>query len=207
MLKLGKLDKMPSSPGDRLREARERVGFSSAAAAAKAIGVPIATYTGHEANHRGFPAKKAALYAKEFHVSVNWLLFGEDNTNEQKLRVPVTAIIDSGKSQVRELTGKAVAQNVEAPNEPKGITRALQVMPGAQHMFAGWTFFLEDPSPRLSEIAEDKLCLIGLDSGQTVLAKPRRASSTGLYHLYFFGDDPKTDVKINWVSRVLASRM
>jgi hypothetical protein len=196
------------SPGDRLREARERVGYTSAAAAAKAIGVPIATYTGHEGNHRGFPASKAMKYAKAFHVSVNWLMFGEEiNGATTPQRVPVVAIIDKGKSQVRELGGTAVSQSVEAPNSPKGITRAMQVVHEAQHIFAGWTFFLEDPAPRLSEISEGKLCLIGLNDGSTVLAKPKRASSDGLFHLYFYGDEPKTDVKINWVSRVVASCM
>lgn len=171
------------------------------------MSIPIATYTGHEANHRGFPARKAAIYAKAFHVSVNWLMFGEDITAEQKLRVPVTAVIDSGKSQVRELTGKAVGESVDAPNEPRGISRALRIMDGAQHIFAGWTFYLEDPAPGLSELCEDRLCLVGLNDGQTVIAKPTRASTPGLYHLYFYGSDPKTDVKISWVSRILGSRL
>lgn len=191
--------------GQRLREARKAVGFLSAAEAAKAIGVPIATYTGHEANHRGFPAKKAALYAKHFHVSVNWLLFGEKPTQDTAL-VPIIAVIENGQSQINELSGSACT-TTSAPSGFSGVKYAFQIAHDAMHMFAGWTFFLEEKTDRLSKIAEDKLCLVGLSNGHILLAKPRRASANGLYHLYFFGETPRTDVKIKWISRVIATRL
>lgn len=193
------------TPGDRLRKARERVGYSSAAAAAKAIGVPIATYTGHEANHRGFPAKKAAIYAKHFHVSLGWLLFGEEAVDPAAVRVPVVAVIDGGSTHIREVAGSG--ESVAAPSHPPGIRYAFVLAHDAQHQFAGWTLFGEEKTANLTQITEDKLCLVGLSDGHVVLAKPTRATTSGRYHLYFFGDQPRNDVKIKWVSRIVASRM
>lgn len=197
-----------STPGDRLREARTRTGFSSAASAAKAIGVPIATYSGHEANHRGFPAKKAALYAKQFHVTMDWLLFGVEPTpGAAAIRVPVIATVDSGETLVRSVNGPATNQTVLAPPTPPGIRYAFTLAHDAMHMFAGWTLYGEEKTERLSEVTEDRLCMIGLTNGSIVLAKPRKATADGLYHLYFFGEVPRTDVRIAWVSRIVASHM
>lgn len=196
------------TPGERLREARQRIGFTSAAQAAKAMDVPIATYTGHEANHRGFPAKRAALYAKHLQVSVNWLLFGEETAAErQTQRVPIIATIDSGESTIREINGAVANMTVPAPADQPAAQFAFTLAHDAMHVFAGWTLFAEAKTPKLSQIAEDKLCLCWLSNGHLVLAKPRRAATDGLFHYFFFGDQPATDVKINAFSRIVASRM
>lgn len=65
------------TPNARLRKAREAAGFDTAVDAADALGVPRSTYIGHENGHRGFPAKKAPLYARRFKVSEEWLLYGK----------------------------------------------------------------------------------------------------------------------------------
>lgn len=65
------------TPNARLRVARQNAGFDTAVEAADAIGVPRSTYIGHENGHRGFPSKKAPLYARRFKVSEQWLLFGK----------------------------------------------------------------------------------------------------------------------------------
>lgn len=51
---------------ERLRIARLRAGFTSGKDAAEAIGVPVSTYLGHENGSRGYPAKKAEIYAPAF---------------------------------------------------------------------------------------------------------------------------------------------
>ena len=66
-----------SSPNQRLREARERAGFPTAVEAADALGIPRSTYIGHENGLRGFPAKRAAQYARRFKVTEEWLLYGK----------------------------------------------------------------------------------------------------------------------------------
>lgn len=65
-----------SEASERLRVARIHAGFETAKEAAEAMGVPVPTYLGHENGSRGFPAKKALIYARKFKVREQWLLYG-----------------------------------------------------------------------------------------------------------------------------------
>lgn len=60
----------------RLKKAREDAGFTSAREAALAAGWSYDTYAQHENGTRGYPAKKAAIYARRFRVAAEWLLYG-----------------------------------------------------------------------------------------------------------------------------------
>lgn len=62
--------------GDRLKTAREKRGYDSAADAARALGVKYGTYSGHENNSRGIKIDDLLRYAKFFRVSPAWLAFG-----------------------------------------------------------------------------------------------------------------------------------
>lgn len=72
---------------DRLKKARERAGYSSAKAAAEAMGVRPPTYIQHENGIRGFPASRAERYGRFFKVAPEWLLYGrtKDNVSATKL--------------------------------------------------------------------------------------------------------------------------
>jgi transcriptional regulator with XRE-family HTH domain len=65
-----------SDPAERLRVARLRAGFTTAKDAAEAMGIPVSTYLAHENGSRGYPAKRAMLYARRFKVREQWLLYG-----------------------------------------------------------------------------------------------------------------------------------
>jgi hypothetical protein len=65
-----------SGASDRLKQARERAGYTSAKSAAEAMGVVVATYIQHESGLRGFPASKAERYGRFFRVAPEWLLYG-----------------------------------------------------------------------------------------------------------------------------------
>lgn len=62
---------------ERLKWARERRGFKSAAEAARFLSVPYGTYSGHENNLRGIKDSDLERYAKTFKVPLPWLAFGE----------------------------------------------------------------------------------------------------------------------------------
>lgn len=66
------------SPADRLKAAREKSGYDSAKGAAEAMGVPVATYIQHENGSRGYPAERAARYARFFRTTPEWLLYGRE---------------------------------------------------------------------------------------------------------------------------------
>lgn len=59
--------------GERLAVARRAAGFESAAAAARALGMPYPTYAGHENGSRGVRAN-LERYARKYGVSTDWLL-------------------------------------------------------------------------------------------------------------------------------------
>lgn len=65
-----------SDPAERLRIARLRAGFETGTDAAEALGIAVSTYLAHENGSRGYPAKKAAVYARRFKVREQWLLYG-----------------------------------------------------------------------------------------------------------------------------------
>jgi SOS-response transcriptional repressor LexA len=73
--------------GERLKEARERAGYTSASSAAEAMGVPVPTYIQHENGSRGFPADRAQRYGRFFRVAPEWLLYGKhrDQTDSVSL--------------------------------------------------------------------------------------------------------------------------
>lgn len=66
---------MPDA-AERLRIARLRAGFETGKDAAEAMGQKVSTYLAHENGSRGYPASKAAIYARKFKVSAEWLLYG-----------------------------------------------------------------------------------------------------------------------------------
>ena len=69
-------DRRMSDPSERLRIARLRAGFETGKDAAEAMGLPVSTYLGHENGSRGYPAKRAEVYARKFKVREQWLLYG-----------------------------------------------------------------------------------------------------------------------------------
>lgn len=66
-----------NSIAQRLRAARRRAGFASAAAAARAFGWSEVTYRAHENGLRGIRSAVAEHYAARLNVSLAWLLTGE----------------------------------------------------------------------------------------------------------------------------------
>jgi len=65
------------TPSERLKWARERAGFGSAAEAARSLDVPDVTYRAHEAGTRGLDQPTAKRYAKALGIAWVWLLTGE----------------------------------------------------------------------------------------------------------------------------------
>jgi phage repressor protein C with HTH and peptisase S24 domain len=66
-----------SDASERLKQARVKAGYDSAKGAAEAMGVSVPTYIQHENGIRGYPAGRAARYARFFRVKPEWLLYGK----------------------------------------------------------------------------------------------------------------------------------
>ena len=61
---------------ERLKKARLIARFTTASAAAEAIGIPYSTYSAHENGEKGL-SRSAQRYAKFYRVSLDWLLTGK----------------------------------------------------------------------------------------------------------------------------------
>lgn len=109
-----------STPNERLRRARERF-FKSAAEAARAMGVPVGTYSGHENGHRGFPAGRAPEYARRFKVSPEWLLYGKGDEPE-----PTNDLTDDDLTQMVENALRELPAGVPLGDFPRLIAPALR---------------------------------------------------------------------------------
>jgi SOS-response transcriptional repressor LexA len=80
------------TPGERLKDSRVASGYSSAKAAAEAMGLSVATYVQHENGTRGIPADRAQRYARFFRTTPEWLLYGRevgDRTTTAQLGPPI----------------------------------------------------------------------------------------------------------------------
>ena len=64
--------------GERLRKARVAAGFQSASKAATALGVAVSTYSAHENGQNEYGPREAAVYARKFKVTPEWLLLGRN---------------------------------------------------------------------------------------------------------------------------------
>jgi phage repressor protein C with HTH and peptisase S24 domain len=83
-VKVGRdLLKHDSTPGERLRDARKKAGYSSAAKAADAMGITSSTYAGHENGQNEFDRDQAIAYGRKFKVSPAFLMFGTATNGER----------------------------------------------------------------------------------------------------------------------------
>lgn len=68
-----------------MKQARVKAGYSSAGAAAEAMGVNPATYAQHENGIRGYPAPRAERYGRFFRVAPEWLLYGRSKADAEPI--------------------------------------------------------------------------------------------------------------------------
>lgn len=81
-------------PWQRLKSARERAGFESAADAARAFGWSEITYRHHENGTRNIPKPRALTYARGLRVSPEWLMFGTQDATRKA--VPLVGHVGAG---------------------------------------------------------------------------------------------------------------
>lgn len=128
---------MPN-PSIRLREARERAGYSSGTAAAEAFGWPASTYLGHENGSRGLRKNSAERYARAFGVSWSWLMGGKDESASPVISssIPVAGLIDPGAfRKAPPATGPIPELRMEVPGfEHEGL-RAWELARSKDHHF------------------------------------------------------------------------
>ncbi len=79
--------------GTRLKSARKDAGYPTATDAASALAINYQTYAAHENGNRGISKEALKLYAKRFHVTLDWLLTGKKGAI---FSVPLMGYIGAG---------------------------------------------------------------------------------------------------------------
>lgn len=181
-----------TTPGNRLRAAREKSGFKTAKDAALDMGIAIATYTQHEHAATHLPGRRAAQYAARFGVSPEYLLYGRGEVPD---RIPVL-------DEYGQHTGHTVAIPVSATDH----TRAVEGDIGKP---LGLVAIYNDPPPGPPTAdCHGRLCVVGCFSGPGHthrLIRVVQPGSTPLrFHLIAPGVLPLVDHEVLWIAPVVA---
>jgi phage repressor protein C with HTH and peptisase S24 domain len=189
---------------ERLRQARERAGFTSARSAALRFGWIPSTYASHENGQTPVPVKDAPRYGRAFKVSAAWLLTGEGSLKARNI-VKVIGLIGAGA----EITPEAE----QVP--PEGLAEVEVPFPVPEDAIA---FEVQGESmyPRYDH-GDIVLCrnrerdpadLIGFEAavrttaGHRYLKRLRRGARKGIFDLESFNAELIRGVRIAWASEV-----
>jgi SOS-response transcriptional repressor LexA len=181
----------------RLRHARIKAGYESAAAAARAMNIPQATLTSHENTTRSFDEQDAQRYARFFHTSPEWLLFGKGPDHiDAPLQLAVVGEVRAGAWLEVDGEPEVVERIPVAPDSRWVHCRqfALQVVgtsmnkvaqPGDYVIVASW-------SDMGTELQDDDLVVVKRLRGTTyeVTLKRARQSEKG-WQLWPESSDPR----------------
>lgn len=184
---------------DRLREARERAGYSDAASAARRFGWGQTTYRSHENGQRGYKLDKAVEYGRAFRVSPEWLLFGKGDNGKKP--VPLVGYVGAGAEMFSVDDGGALDE-VEPP--PGVGPSAVAVMVRGDSMFPRYMdgdLLIYDRHTPLCD-ADGQECVVSLLDGRKFVKMVRVDSDTEVT-LESWNAPPMRRVKVEWVARII----
>jgi hypothetical protein len=187
---------------DRLRFARKKAGFASAATAARALHIPYGTYSGHENSGRGIPRDRIIQYAKRFKVRPEWLLTGHGRPD-----VDVAQVIGiAGVGGVDFSFAEGELGEVPMPPGASMATVAVEVRGDSMRGIAenGWIIYYDDqrdpPTPDLI----GQLCVIGLACGAVLIKTLAPGTRRNCYNLESVTAPTIRNVRVAWAAPVTA---
>lgn len=197
--------------GGRLKIAREKAGYKSAAKAAEALGMSYPTYAGHENGTRGL-RKNIERYAQFYRVSVDWLLTakGEGPKNGRPMRGPlpppgqVRLMGRVGAGQVFTPFDDDSVEYVEAPEGVPPSTEAVEV--DGNSMFPAYEdrsliYYSKILPP---EMMVNRRAVIRLADGSMTVKVLRMGSEPGLWTLQSINAqyEDMTDKVVEWAAPI-----
>jgi transcriptional regulator with XRE-family HTH domain len=190
------------TPGQRLKKLRlaDRRNLTTAADAAREMGVNVTTYQGHENDSRGLTRRTLQPYAKFYGSTVEYLLTGRGI--EKRSQVPVVGHIGSGQEFKPVERGKR-GEYLEFVDPPSGIDEGLhaaKIVGDSMHpLMDGWLiFFYEEPAENIKE-GLGKLCLVHKRDGTALVKFVHKGSAPGRYNLVSWNAPLIPDVEIESV--------
>lgn len=201
-----------TEPYERLKEARIKLGYESAAAAARAFGWGESTYASHENGARGLQPDTADKYAKAFKVPAEWLLYGKAPKGrapvERPRTVPLVGKVSAG-ARMYFADQVTAGDTVAAPSTATESTVAVEVDGDSLGpAFNGWLVFYDDVHSPVREDLIGELCVVGLADGRVLIKMLHKSRVRGLFHLLpnATGEVPIMDVEVEWAAKVRSMR-
>lgn len=194
-------------PFQRLQQAREKAGFDGPTDAAKAFGWNVVTYLAHENGTRGLRPAVAERYARAYHVSTDWILFGRGKgrdrvLNEKPITVPLVGYVGAG-AEAYFFSDQGEIDRVPAPDGSSPDTVAVEIRgESLGSFFDRWLVFYDDVRRPVSSDLIGRLCVVGLEDGRILIKKLQRSRTRGLFHLLSQTDQPILDVAVEWAAKV-----
>lgn len=179
--------------GDRLKQARIRAGYPTAAAAAAALKMHPQNWANHEAKRRQIREHNAREYAKKLKISWQWLLTGQDITDGRK--VPLAGVVGAG-AQVHAI-GAQDLDFIDAPPGADDDDVAFEIRGGSMPPFRNGGYVLARPVSDISDVL-GRLAVVDLEDGTRWFKQVMPSSHIGRYTLVSLqpGAEPMLDVRI-----------
>jgi phage repressor protein C with HTH and peptisase S24 domain len=189
----------------RLRQARERAGFTSARSAALQFGWIPSTYASHENGQTPVPVKEASKYARAFKVSAAWLLTGEGPRKSRNI-VKVMGFIGAGAEIAPpedKVPPEGLAQ-LDLPFTFPDNTVAYQVQGTAlwpRYETGDVVLFWDREREPADLIGHEALVVV---PGHRYLRRLRPGPRKGTFDLESFNTEPIRGVRVSSAREVLA---
>lgn len=150
-------------PHERLAEARKSAGYETAQDAAEALGVKYPTYAAHENGSRQF-AQSAALYAKRFKTTIDWLLLGKPDASQEQAKSIIVEKPEGtfGRIQQVRVVGSVKASFWQDVTERVSSEEPMYV-PSASGYPADWQYAYTVDGPSVNKTARDGDILVCVD--------------------------------------------
>jgi phage repressor protein C with HTH and peptisase S24 domain len=192
----GEDEMTPIAPHERLQLAREKAGYATAADAARAMGVPLPTYTHHENGTSGL-SRAGARYARFYRVSLDWLLAGRGAMQSSAGAIPIMGIATAGSAAIPSAEDEAHA------------ALGFATLPDPDEVFAQrvdgdsmWPRFLHGETIICGRAAQrpDRLigryALVQLPDGRRMIKMLARGGRPGRYTLESHNAPPEHDIEV-----------
>lgn len=162
---------MANAPARRLRQAREKAGFKSAAEFARHCGTNIVTYQHHENGLRDMNPENAAAYAKFLNLPAGTLLFGERLHSVAAVRIFGT-VEAHGSIEPTQKSGSP-EQEIYMPDIDGLMALVVTAVDTQTRHDPGDTLFYEQLQPGRYDMADlDRVeCVIKLEDGEVLLGR------------------------------------
>lgn len=183
---------------DRLKLARERANFDTAADAARRFGWTASTYRAAENGQRNITRDKAIEYARAFRVAPEWLLYGRGEA-ATKL-VPLVGHVGAG-AEIFPIDDGGALDEIDPP--PGCGPQAVAVKVKGDSMYPrymeGDVLIYDEHKPL--EYANGHECVVALPDGRRYVKIVRRQPD-GMVTLESWNAPPMHDLTADWFAPI-----